>query len=172
MKTRVIVAVSDYWLVGAVSTTGVRVQDVLKDGNTEFLRVDDVQVRSNLDRESSLADLPEVVVPKCRIEFVAILESRHEAPTKRRNYYTAKDTSDVFLILGKYRIQGEFHLPSSSKDSLYALTFVDTFIPVTQAGIHGVGPRLIVPVLFANKEFLNGFHLGKPAPAETPSVTP
>ena len=77
------VGVSGHWLVGAMRSTGTRIQDVLKDAATDFVHLIDVQVCRYSERESCLTTLAEVLVPKSKIEIVVMFADRHEAPTKR-----------------------------------------------------------------------------------------
>lgn len=164
-KPRVIVAVAQHWLVGDVPSKGVRIQDVLTDGATEFVRLENVHVCRYAQPESCLMKLPEVVVPKSKIEFVVIPETRHEAPVKRRDNYTVRATTDVVVVLGKHCIQGELHLPNSSNDSVYTLTRqVGRFFPITRASVSGEGgEHLNAPVIFANRDYVDGFYLGEPS---------
>ena len=171
-KPRVIAAVSQHWLVGDVPSKGVRIQDILKDGATEFIRLENVQVCPYAQPESCLMNLPEAVVPKSKIEFVVIPETRHEAPEKRRDNYTVRATTGVVVVLGRYFIQGELHLPNLTSDSVYTLTrLVGRFFPITRASASGEGgEHLNAPVVFANKDFVDGFYLGNPSHVESESA--
>jgi len=173
------VGVSGHWLVGAMLSTGTRIQDVLKDGATDFVHLVDVQVCPYAERESCLATLSEVVVPKCKIEIVVVFADRHEAPTKRRNNLVVRETTNVFAIVSKYYIQGELHLPTSPHDSLSTLNHhLGRFFPITRASMSGPGEKqLSVPFLLANKDFVNCFHVAecanvKSASLETATVSP
>ena len=165
-------AVSGHWLVGAVLSAGTRIQDVLNDGNTDFVDLMDVQVCGIAQPDSCLASLSKVLIPKCRIEFVVLLANRHEAPKKRWNNLTVRATTNVFTIVSKYRIQGELNLPTSSDDPLSILTHrLGRFFPITQASLSGPGVKqLSVPVLLANRDYVNCFHVGEPASVESTSV--
>jgi len=171
-EARVMVAVSGHWLVGSMPSTGTRIQDVLKDGATDFVNLTDVQVCRYAERESCLATLSEVLIPKCMIEIVVVFAGRHEAPTKRWNNLAARATANVFAIVSKYCIQGELHVPTSSHDSLSILTHqLGKFFAITRASMSGPGIKpLSVPLLLANKDFVNCFHVGEPANVGTTPV--
>ena len=159
-QLRVMVATSSYWLVGNMPSTGVRIQDVLKDGGTDFVMLSDVQVHQHVERKC-LTTLSDVVVPKCKIGIMVVPSDQHEAPVKRWNNFTAKAAVKVFTIVSEYCIQGELQLPTPSDDSLYTLTDkLGRFFAISRASISGPGAKqLNVPLLFANKEFVNCFHL-------------
>jgi len=164
-EPRVMAAVSGHWLVGAMLSAGTRIQDVLNDGSTDFVHLMDVQVCGIAQPESCLATLSKVLIPKCKIQLVILPADRHEAPKKRWNNLTVRATTNVFTIVSKYRIQGELNLPTSSDDPLSTLTHqLGRFFPITQASLSGPGVKeLSVPVLLANRDFVNCFHVGKPA---------
>jgi hypothetical protein len=166
--TRVIVAASPYWIAGSIWLNEKRIQDILKDSNTNFARFTDVQIFADADRTSCVAALPYAMVPKDRIELVILPDARHEAPVKRWNNFNVRTTSKVSAIVSRYYIEGQLQLPPSTLDVMHALTQqLGSFFPIVGASI--VAPdlkRMRVPVVFANKRFLSCFNADDPAKAE------
>jgi hypothetical protein len=162
--TRVIVVVSQHWIVGSIPSNGLRIQDILRDANTNFARLFDVQIYANANRTTCLSALPQAMVSKDRIELVILPEIQHEAPVKRWNNFSVRTTANISAIVGGFYVEGELALPVSTLDILHALTQqLGTFFPITSASI--IAPdkkRLNVPVLFANKRFLNCFYAASP----------
>ncbi|HEX2474138.1 MAG TPA: hypothetical protein VHK01_05305 [Lacipirellulaceae bacterium] len=158
--TRVIIVVSQHWIVGSMHLNGQRIQDVLRDANTNFARVLDVQVYADANHTTCIAALPQVMVPKDRIQLVILPEMQHEAPVKRWNNFSARTTANISAIVGGFYVEGELQLPVSTIDVVHAFTTqLGTFFPIIRASI--IAPdkkRLSVPVLFANKRFLNCFN--------------
>ena len=167
--TRVIAVVSRHWLVGAIPSNGIRIQDVLNKESTEFVRLTDVQVCREADRRWCLTTLPEAMAPKRNIELMILPEDSHEAPVKRWNNFAVKATVNVFAIVSGYCVQGELQLPPSTIDRLHALTNqLGSFFPVTDAAVIGPGTtRTSAPVVFVNKRFLSCLHVGDPANVES-----
>jgi hypothetical protein len=158
--TRVIVVVSQHWIVGSMPSNGQRIQDILRDENSNYARLMDVQIYADANHTACLAVLPQAMVPKERIELVILPEEQHEAPVKRWNNFTARSTAKISGIVSRYYVEGELQLPPSTLDVLRAVTQqLGTFFPITRASL--IAPdsrRIAAPVVFANKRFLNCFH--------------
>ncbi len=163
--TRVVVVLSQHWIVGSIWLHGKRIQDILKDTNTNFARFNDVQIYADADRTSCVAVLPYAMVPKDQIELVILPEARHEAPVKRWNNFNVRSMAKVSAIVSRYYIEGELQLPPSTLDVMHALTQqLGSFFPIVGASIVGVDlKRMSVPVVFANKRFLSCFNADEPA---------
>jgi hypothetical protein len=166
--TRVIVVVSQHWIVGSIPSNGQRIQDILRDANSNFARLIDVQIYADANHTTCIAALPQMVVPKDRIQLVILPEVQHEAPVKRWNNFSARTAANFSAIVGGFYVEGELQLPPSTIDVVHAFTQqLGTFFPITRASI--IAPdkkRLSVPVLFANKRFLNCFSAEDAAKAE------
>ena len=170
--TRVIVAASPYWIAGSIWLNGKRIQDILKDHNTNFARLSDVKVFADADCTSLVANLPYVMIPKDQIELVILPESQHEAPVKRWNNFNVRTTAKVSAIVSRYYIEGQLQLPPSTLDVLHALTNqLGRFFPVVGASIMVAdSKRISVPVVFANMRFLSCFNADEPVSANTNSA--
>ncbi len=159
---RAIIFVSDYWLVGTVPTSGNRLQDTLKEPNTAFVRLIDVSVfRYVGNEETTVGTLPEVVVPKRRIELIVLPDEQHEAPVKRHNNFATRETISVFVIAGRYTVHGQLHVTETQRDSLHTFSGqLGTFFPITGASVNAEQKRLDAPIAFANREFVSCFYAG------------
>jgi hypothetical protein len=118
-------------------------------------------------RQRCFARLPEIIVPKCKMEFVAVPSRQHEAPDQRLARYASRDVFTAFVVLGRYCVSGELHLPRLSGNALHTLTHqLGRFFPLTEAKIDGRDiQQLGFPLLIANKDFVSGFHIGNAAHA-------
>lgn len=166
MRTRVIAAISGYWLAGESPPRGVRIKDTINDGHTQFFRLENVRVCRPGDLETCLAEAPDLLVPKQQIRFVGLRDDRHEAPIKRRNNFVAKAPVDAFVVVGGHQIQGKLHLPKlyapSDRDPLVLLNSLEDFFSLTDAALIAPNASTPVPVVFANKAFVAGFCVGEP----------
>jgi hypothetical protein len=156
-------AISGHWLVGHLPLDGTRIQDALNDARTDFLRLFDVEVHAPAKREY-ITKLPDVIVPKCKLEFVVIPTGEHEAPEKRWNNRAARAVFKAFAIVGHCDISGHLHLPSKPNDFQYTLLHqLGRFFALTEASFsfsgHG-GTELSVPLLFVNRDFVSCLHVG------------
>jgi hypothetical protein len=150
-----------------------RIQETLNDPRTDFLTFTDVEVHPLSIREC-VARLPDVIVPKCQLEFVIVPTTQHEAPEKRWNNRAVKAAFQAFAIVNGYRVSGELHLPDKPDDIHFVFTHqLGQFFALTRASL-SLGPRgesqLSAPLLLANKSFVSCLHVGQPAHRRRPEV--
>jgi hypothetical protein len=158
-------AVFGHWLVGHMPLKDFRIQESLNDSRTNYLTLTNVEVHT-LSKRECVAQLPEVIVPKCQLEFVIVPTSQHEAPEKRWNNRAAKAAFQAFSIVNGYRISGELHLPKKPDDVHFVLSHqLGQFFALTRASI-SLDPRgeteFSAPLLLANKAFVSCLHVGPP----------
>jgi hypothetical protein len=167
MYKGVIAAISGHWLVGRLSLEGARIQDALNDAGTDFLRLSEVEVHAPAKREC-VSKLPEVIVPKCKLEFAVIPTSEHEAPEKRWNNRIARAVFETFVTVGHCDISGHLHLPSKPANFQYALLHqLGRFFALTEATFSFSGQggaQLSAPLLFVNKDLVSCLHVGPVQP--------
>lgn len=165
-NTQVIASVSEHWLLGSLPLAGTRIQDALNDSSTEFVQLSDVEVYRRAKCQC-VASLTEAVVPKCNIEFVVVPSNQHEAPVKRWNNLAARTVLKAFAIVNDCCISGELHLSTEPRDDRYTFSHqIGNFFALTGASLSLTGPGvepLRIPLVFANKDFVNCFHIGEPA---------
>ena len=163
MNKGITAAISGHWLVGHLPLEGTRIQDALNDAGTDFLRLVDVEVHAPAKREY-ITKLPDVVVPKCKLDFVVIPTSEHEAPENRWNNRTARVVFKTFVTVGYCDISGYLHLPSKPADLQYTLLHqLGRFFACTEATFSfsgSGGTQLSVPLLFVNRDLVSCFHVG------------
>jgi len=172
-QVRVIVGVGEHCLLGSLPLTGNRIQELLNDSNSDFLKLSDVEVHSSTKR-GCLAILPEAVVPKSKIEFVARSSHEHEAKDKQWNNRVSKNVCKTFVTLSNYCVSGELHLLTATSDAAHALSNqLGRFFAVTEATVSGHGiTQLDVSLFIVNKDFVSCLHLGDAADARNPCVVP
>lgn len=162
-STRITIAVSDYWILGTMPLENSRIQDVLSDPSTNFVQLCDAEIHKLTDCDC-VARLPNVYLPKDKIEFILKATDVHEAPDKRWNNRKLKQRYGAFAIVGDHCAYGYLHLDSRPSDARYVLSHqLGNFFPLTDATVRfgGRGARqLNVPLLFANTEYLNCFDVG------------
>jgi hypothetical protein len=157
-------AVFGHWLIGNLPLADFRIQEVLNDSRTDFLTLTDVEVHP-LSKRECVSHLPQVIIPKGKLEFVIVPTSRHEAPEKRWNNLAAKTPFQAFAMLSGYRIWGELHLPKEPDDIHFVFTHqLSQFFALTRASV-SLDPRgesqLSAPLLLANKESVSCLHIGQ-----------
>jgi hypothetical protein len=167
MNKGITAAVSGHWLVGHLPLSGTRIQEALNDAGTDYLRLFDVEVHAPAKREC-ITKLPDVIVPKCKLEFVVIPTSEHEAPEKRWNNRAARAVFKTSLTVGNCYISGHLHLPSKPANFHFTLLQqLGRYFPLTEASFsfsgHG-GTQLSVPLLFVNRDFVSCLHIGAVQP--------
>lgn len=166
-----ILVVENHWLLGKLRTSDLRVLDILNDPQTDYLDLHDVKVFSSGDQQNCLADLPEAIVPKERLQLLIIPTDKYEKSRKERMHRIVdKKSLDVSTVAAGYFIQGKLHVRSHGYDSRYTLTHVlGHFFPITDATISrpGVEP-ITVSTVIANKTYLSCLSCN--APDETAAM--
>jgi hypothetical protein len=161
---QITVAVAGHWLIGCLPLADVRMQDALSDSRSDFVKLLDVEVHP-LANSERITSLREVLVPKCKIEFVAVPSRPHEAPEKRWSHRTAKEVFQAFAIVSDYCISGELHLPTKPNDFQFAFTHqLGRFFALTGASLHASrhgAKQLSVPLMVVNKDFVSCFQVGQ-----------
>jgi hypothetical protein len=167
MNKEITAAISGHWLVGHLPLSGTRIQEALNDAGTDFVRLFDVEVHAPAKREC-VTKLPDVIVPKGKLEFVVIPTSEHEAPEKRWNNRATRAIFKTFVTAGNCDISGHLHLPSKPANFQFTLLHqLGRFFALTEASFsfsgHG-GTQLSVPLLFVNRDFVSCVHVGSLEP--------
>jgi hypothetical protein len=151
-QVKVILVVSDYWLIGSIAATDARIQDVLTRGDSDVLKLDHARLFNDRSGETPFATLTDILVPKKQIAFIGMRDEQHEAPLKRFNNFQTKVTSNICLIVDGYCIEGTAYLPTKTRNvsqSLYADG--GQFLAVTCASIQSPnGRRDTLPLVLVN----------------------
>jgi hypothetical protein len=158
-ETEVFVATAAHLLFGKLQTSGSRVQEILNDANSNFLRLRDATVFRGA--ALALRAAPLLVLAKEQIVFVALSGSKYEAPDKRRYAFADKKHSTCFVIAAGYEIEGTVSL-KGSLDPIAALNseFGD-FFPIAEPTIGNIGDRQSVPaeVALVNKSMISAIEI-------------
>lgn len=132
-QLKVTVVSPGHWISGSLALGGNRLQDVLNDPLSGFLKLSDVAVRQRSDVEPE-ARLPHVVLPKSGIEFVIDDELECETPEKRWNHYRSKESFEAFAVVGGKTVRGNLHLLRPTLDPPNTLANeLHSFFPLTDA---------------------------------------
>jgi hypothetical protein len=159
-RPRVIVGVSEHWLLGALPLADDRIQDRMNDSRSEFTELSNVEVHPCTNSQC-VANLPEIVIPKSKILFLAADLRQHEAPAKRLDHFAKKNVFRVFANLSRYCISGELHLPTFTGNTVHTLSHqLPRFFPLTDASLSGSGVEgCCAPLLIVNKDYISSFHV-------------
>ena len=151
-RTSVIMIYDDYWLLGTMPTRENRVLDVLKDTNSDYVLLNDVQVFRN---ETRVLSISQGVVAKQKLSLILIPGKDHEAPKKRSLLLMKKNVCRACVLVPGYTLQGNLY-PTRIDTSLLTLTTgVDDFFPLTEATVSGAGIEpLQVPVAIVNNRLV------------------
>ena len=152
-ETRVIVFTQSHWLTGHLESTNARVQETLKSGSSDFVRLHEVTVSQELQQAPVIVSLPEVLLPKPMVDLVVIPGDNHEAPQKRRNCLIRKVAFDMYLVVAGHSIRGTLHLSIPTTDILRMITSLDDFFALTDVTfIHQSGNQTQARVALINKK--------------------
>ena len=161
LREAAVIAMSEnHWMAGLSNTNGNRVLDCLLNPGSNYFNLKDVRVYRASDRSNCILETPEVLLPKDRIQVVAITSGDHEAPMKRLHYFDQKDTFEVNVISGQYDIRGQIGLKDRGVTGHLLFPTLPTFFPISQAEIaDGFGEQLSCSVALVNKDLTSLFAL-------------
>src|SRR5688500_14413845 len=142
-ETEVFVATAEHLLFGKLQTSGSRVQEILNDANSNFLRLRDATVFRGESVPLRAKPLP--VLSKHQIVFVARSGSKYEALDKRRYAFADKRHSTCFVIASGYEIEGTVSLKGSSEPVAAINSELGDFFPIAEPKIGNIGDEQSVP---------------------------
>jgi hypothetical protein len=168
----VILAVSDYSLLGEIAAADARVQDVVSRGDSDYITLSKAQIFHNALLDPPLATLGEVMIDKKRLSFVGILQEQHEAPLKRFNKFQARFTTTVHLIIDNYCIEGTVYLPTETRNVAQIVNRVSNhFFAVRHATVSAaLGKRFKFPLVLVNHR--RATVIGVPVPTNSQPQEP
>ena len=142
-ETEVFIATTEHLLFGKLQTSGSRVQEVLNDASSNFLRLSEVTVFRGGALPIRTSRL--LVLTKAEIVFVALSGSRYEAPEKRRYAFADKRHCTCFVIASGYEIEGTVSLKGSSDPIVALNSELGDFFPIAEPKIGNLGDNQSVP---------------------------
>lgn len=146
-------------LVGLLDTAGRRMQEVLNDSTTEYLRLTQVAV-AGLTDDRSAAALPSLVISKPEIIVCTTIQEWHEAAERRLTSYVQKRSWDAFVVAGPISCRGTINL-RGTPDAVAAIKGeFEGFFPVTNAELRCGSATLAVKIALINREKVAALHIG------------
>jgi len=152
-RTTVLFVVGRHLFAGAIDHGNNRVLDVLNDGNTDLLRVHEVDIFPQSIGER-IARLEEAVIPKAMVDCVLLCSGDHEAPMRRRNALIVKPRRVVFVLLQDHAIRGTLMVKDARDPGLVLTGAAPAFFPIIEPDLLGADatkPPIPVQVALVNK---------------------
>jgi hypothetical protein len=165
-ETEVFVATAEHLLFGKLQTGGNRVQEVLNDINSSFLRLRDATVFRGAS--VPIRPAPLLLLSKQQIVFAALSGSRYEAPEKRRYAFADKKHCTCFLIASGYEIEGTVSLKGAVDPIIALNSELCDFFPVAEPKIGNIGSKQQVPatVVLVSKAMISAIEILSPEPID------
>jgi hypothetical protein len=164
-ETEVFVATAAHLLFGKLQTSGSRVQEILNDSSTDFLRLRDATVF----RGASVAvrPAPLVVLAKHEVVFVALSGTKYEAPGKRAYAFADKKHCTCFVLASNYEIEGTLSLKGSADPVVALNSELSDFFPIADPKIGNIGDQKSVPaaVALVNKSMISAIEVAVSQPS-------
>lgn len=164
--TSVALLTRQHLFTGEVPTDGNRMLEVLNDQMTDYVRLSNGELYRAQDTAVPAFTFTQGVVSKHNIYLAMIAQDRHEAPAKRNHYFIKKRTSQVFMTVPGYEVQGTMHM-TQFPDTATTISRVtrenQPFFPLTEATaypIEGQGEPLSAKVILVNRNSVVLFLLG------------
>ena len=126
---------SDYLFTGIIACNGQRLQEILNNNLTNYLRLHEVQVFRSTDTATEIADFREATIAKAKIDLVLGYNDEHEAPNKRLYAYVPKNRYEVCITVSGCVVRGQLHMPSAPDSYAFLVQEAREFFPLTDATI-------------------------------------
>jgi hypothetical protein len=122
--------------LGSIPTHGFRLADLLNDGNSSILEMQDVLVSTQGVRPTEL-QAPHLLLRKQDV-LAAFLSGDHEAPLRRSNNRVERRRHGAMFMLPGMMLSGIVHLPGRipSDAFLAANSLLPPFLALTNPTIH------------------------------------
>ena len=165
-EIEVFVATEQHLVLGRVQTSGNRLQEVLNDSSTSFLRLKNASVFRGATTPVRAASV--LTIAKQQIAFATITGDRYEAPGKRAYAYADKKHCNCFVIVQGFELEGTMNLKGAI-DPIFALrSELAEFFPIADPKIGNLGAQQPAPatVALVNKSMVSVIEISLPAAAE------
>ncbi len=153
-QKRVIFSTQGYWFDTMFPSGAVRLQDSLRDKNSQFIRLESCRICKPGSVHTSVHDLRQTTIVKEKILFAMILDSKNDPPGSRRGINPMpKIEVNAFVCINEYSIQGTLHLSKLTNDPVVLLNSeLASFFAMTNAslGCNSMATGM-VPVVFVNR---------------------
>jgi len=122
--------------VGLVNTRGIRLADILNDGNSSILEMEDIVVTAKGVRPADLRT-PHLLLRKQEV-LAVFLAGEHEAPVRRSNNRVERRRFGALVMLPNLMLSGLIHLPSrvGAESLITANSLLPSFLALTSVAIH------------------------------------
>lgn len=140
-----------------------RLQDVVNDTSSDFVRLDDVSVVRLGEPDVTLYETAKMSIAKRALVAVLITTEQHEAPSQRVASHSMRSPQRVFITAAGLEIDGSVHLGSRYDDPTEALSLeLRHFFAVTDARVlfPAVDEEPVhTPVVLVNRSLLTALAL-------------
>lgn len=155
----IVAGLRDVWAAGILNLSGNRVLDVLNDASSGYLKLNEVNV--SLDRiDKAASPLPQAIIVKSQMLWVAILSDKHESPEKRFHSFVARQSESITVVVPGSVIRGTTQVTAAKDPVLFMSRGGAGFFPVTNARLESSSHKpLEAPVIFVNYKAVQILHL-------------
>jgi hypothetical protein len=166
-EIEVFIATAQHLLFGHVHTGGNRLQEVLNNSSTDFLKLRNVSVFRGAT--TSVRTAQTMTIAKQHIAFATITGDRYEAPEKRQYAFADKKHCTCFIVVQGYELEGIVNLKGSVDPIIALRSELSDFFPIAEPKIGNIGTHQNVPatVAMVNKSMVSVIEIASPQPAET-----
>ena len=165
-EIEVFIATTQHLLFGHVHTGGNRLQEVLNDSSTDFLKIRNASVFRGA--ATSVRTAQTMTIAKQQIAFVTITGDRYEAPAKRQYAFADKKHCVCCVVVQGYELEGIVNLKGSLDPIVALRSELSDFFPIAEPKIGNIGTHQTVPatVAMVNKSMVSVIEIAAPEPAE------
>lgn len=162
--TKVDAVIEHYRYTGLVATRGWRLAEVLNDGSTSIVELEQVVIQS-VAHGRELLRCDSMVLRKDAI-LLAFPHGEHEAPIRRANNRVEKRQFGAVVTLHEAVLSGLVHLPdrSTARMLLAEDSTLPRFIAITNVAVHSA-PQGLMParcgVIIVQRKFIEAAELSR-----------
>jgi hypothetical protein len=162
-EIEVFVATAQHLMLGRVQTSGNRLQEVLNDSSTDFLRLKNASVFRGATTQVRAAG--NLTIAKQQIAFATITGDRYEAPQKRAYAFADKKHCNCFIVVLGFELEGTINLKGAIDPVVALRSELPEFFPIAEPKIGNLGVQQPVPatVVLVNKAMVSVIEISSPA---------
>lgn len=168
-ELKTILVTHEHLLTAEVLLHGQRLQDVLNNRNSDFLRVTNVQI---VERHSArpVAQVPSAAIRKAEIGLAIPASPTHEAQDKRLACFVQKDEYPAVLLVMGYLVRGRLQLRETDDPVVALCRELSNFfaLPHASVALPGLPDEIRTRVVLVNNRYVSLLHLARPVPETEP----
>lgn len=172
-ELKTILVTHEHLLTAEVLLHDQRLQDVLNNRNSDFLRVSNVQIVERYGARP-VANVPSAAIRKAEIGLAIPANPTHEAQEKRLTRFVQKNEFPAVLLVMGYLLRGRLQLRETDDPVVALCRELSEFfaLPHASVALPGLSDEIRTRVVLVNSRYVSLLHLARPVAEEQLAAPP